>query len=193
MYFQATDTSPYYAVCNIKINAKFGTSILQQMKKFTVEIRWAIRYIFVYIAWVFLEKGMGVYSTNIASYPNYSMGFYALALLLYILAINDKKKQIFHNSMSWKQGCVSGIYLSIGIGILMPFCQAIVHKFIAPEFFPNMIQYAVSKNYMQPAAAAEYYSLYTYIFQSLFFSLSIGVVFSAIAALILRTHNNPQP
>lgn len=157
------------------------------MKKFAIEIKWGIRYAFVYIAWVFLEKSLGLYTQNISDYPLFSTLFYILALLLYFLAISDKKKNFFNNYMDWKQGCISGIYFTIAIAILMPLNQVIIHKAIAPEFFPNMIQHSIATRNTKPEVAKAFYNLTDYIYQSIFFALSIGVVFSAIVAYFLQT------
>lgn len=156
------------------------------MKKFAVEIRWGIRYIFAYIAWAFLEKAMGVYDENLSQLAFYSLGFYAFGLIIYILALTDKKNHVFNGSMDWKQGCVSGVYMSIVIGLLMPVVQLLIHQVIAPELLPNMIKNVVDKGHMTAELAAENYNLTSYMMQGIFFALSIGVLFSALAALIVR-------
>ena len=66
--------------------------------------------------------------------------------------------------------------------------QIIFHKAIAPEFFPNMIEYSVSKGNSREVAE-NYFNLSSYILQSIFGTLSFGVVISAIVALILQTKN----
>lgn len=156
------------------------------MKKFAIEIKWGIRYFFAYLLWVYIEKASGYYSEKIDDYLMYSMLFYFIAIFIYVLAINDKKKNYFHNDMDWKQGAVTGVFMTIVIAILMPLCQIVIHKGMAPEFFPNMIQNTVDKGGKLQNAQA-FFNLSSFIFQSIFSALSFGVVISAIVAYFLQT------
>jgi len=157
-----------------------------KMKKFAIEIKWGIRYFFAFLVWVYVEKMSGYYNEKINDYFLYSMLFTFIAIFIYVMSINDKKKNYFHNNMDWKQGSVTGIFMTIVIAILMPLCQIIIHKGMAPEFFPNMIENSVSKGTKMEDAKA-YFNLSSYIFQSVFSVLSFGVVISAIVAYFLQT------
>lgn len=156
------------------------------MKKFAIEIKWGIRYFFAYLLWVYVEKMSGYYNEKINDYLMYSMLFYFIAIFIYVLAINDKKKNYFHNDMDWKQGAVTGVFMTIVIAILMPLCQIVIHKGMAPEFFPNMIKNTVAKGGKIQNAEA-FFNLSSFIFQSIFSALSFGVVISAIVAYFLQT------
>ncbi len=156
------------------------------MKKFAVEIKWGIRYAFLWILWLFIEKSSGYYETKISDYALYSLLFIVVTLFVYYVAIKEKKKEFFKNDMSWKQGCVTGIFLTIVMAILTPVCQIIFHKAIAPEFFPNMIEYSISKGNSREIAE-NYFNLSSFIIQNVFSTLSLGVVISAIMALLLQT------
>jgi len=157
------------------------------MKKIGFEIKWGIRYIFIYLAWTFLEKYTGAYDQNIDYYFLLSILFYVLAFFVYLIALRDKKENYYHNILEWKQGCASGIYLTIIIAILMPIAQIITHKAIAPEFFPNMIKHSLASKNSNPDAINSYFNLSGYIWQSIFMALSIGIVYSAIVARFLQT------
>lgn len=158
------------------------------MKKFAIEIKWGIRYFFAYLVWVYVEKISGYYSEKIDDYLAYSMLFYVIAIFIYVLAINDKKKNYFNNQMDWKQGAVTGVFMTIVIAILMPLCQIVMHKGMAPEFFPNMINNTILKGGTRENAEA-FFNLSSFIFQSIFSALSFGVVISAIVAYFLQTKN----
>lgn len=162
------------------------------MKNFAVEIRWGIRYVFVYLAWIIGEKSLGIYSNKIDDYFLSSALFYILGFLIYCLALNEKKKDFFNNNMDWKQGTVTGFFMSIVIALLMPLCQVAIHKVIAPEFFPNMIKHALASGRNKPEVVMNNFNLKAYIYQSVFFALSIGVTYSALAALFLKTKNNTK-
>ena len=162
------------------------------MKNFAIEIKWGIRYIFAYLTWIIIEKSIGIYTDKIDDYFFSSLLFYLVGFLIYIFAINNKKKDFFNNNMDWKQGCVSGIFLSIVIALLMPLCQVSIHKAIAPEFFPNMIKHTLASGKIKPEVANDNYNLKAYIYQSVFFSLSIGVVYGAIVSSFLKTKNTSK-
>lgn len=154
------------------------------MKKVGIEIKWAIRYIFIYLAWAFGEKLCGIYDQNLDFYGFSSLLFYLLAFAVYFAAIREKKEEVFHKQMDWKRGCVSGVYLTIFIALLMPLAQISIHKAIAPEFFPNMIAKTGSA---RKAAATELFNLKSFTMQAVFFTLSIGVVYAATVAYFLQT------
>lgn len=156
------------------------------MKKFAIEIKWGIRYAFLWILWLFIEKSSGYYESKISDYALYSMLFTIVTIFVYYVAIKEKKKNFFKDEMSWKQACVTGIFLTIVMAVLTPFCQIIFHKAIAPEFFPNMIEYSVSKGNSKEVAE-NYFNLSSFIIQNIFSTLSLGVVISAVVALFLQT------
>ena len=155
---------------------------LHTMKKFAIEIKWGIRYTFCYLAWAILEKSLGIYGENMSFYMLSSLLFYLFAALIYTLALKEKKTHYFNGNMDWKQGCATGLYMTIVIALLMPLTQASLHELIAPEFFENMIKASKDK-----ASAATYFNLKSYIIQSIFFALSIGMVISAIVAYFVQT------
>ena len=154
------------------------------MKKFAIEIKWGIRYTFCYLAWAIFEKIMGVFGENMSYYMLSSVLFYLFASIIYTVALKEKKANYFNNNMDWKQGTATGLYMTIVISLLMPLTQASIHQVIAPEFFENMI--SVSKD---KVAAASYFNLKSYIMQTVFFTLSIGMVISAIVSYFIQTKN----
>lgn len=161
------------------------------MNKFAIEFKWAIRYIFAYLISVIIEKYTGLYSTNISSYFSYSFLFYGVAFLLFYLAIKDKKQNYYSNTMNWKQGCISGIFMSGFIAVLLIPCMVIAYKGIAPEFFPNMIKYKISSGKVSLTTAQNYFNLKNYCYQGIGFVLSLGILFSAIASQLLKSKNIP--
>jgi hypothetical protein len=159
------------------------------MKKFATEIKWGIRYAFLWILWLFIEKSSGYYEAKISDHALYSALFTFVTLFVYFVALKEKKNTFFKGEMTWKQGCITGIFLTVVMTVLTPFCQIIFHKAIAPEFFPNMIAYSMS-NGNSRETAENYFSLSNYILQSAFGTLSLGVVLSAVVALFLQTKVN---
>lgn len=156
------------------------------MKKFATEIKWGIRYAFLWIFWLYVEKSLGYYKEKISDHAFFSLFFVFVMIFVYFAAVKEKKTDYFKGEMNWKQGTATGIFLTAVIAILTPICQIIFHKAIAPEFFPNMIEYSVLKGNSREVAT-NYFNLWSYTLQSIFGTLSMGVVLSAIVALFLQT------
>ena len=152
------------------------------MKKFAIEFKWGIRYTFCYLAWAIFEKVLGVFGENISYYMLSSLLFYVLASIIYIAALKEKKFRFFNGNMDWKQGTATGLYMTIIIAVLMPLSQASIHEVIAPEFLENMIALSNDK-----VAAASYFNLKSYIMQTVFFTLSIGMVIGAVVSYFIQT------
>lgn len=164
-----------------------GTTKKYAMKTFSIEIKWGLRYIFAYLGWIFLEKFSGVYTDRIALYLLFSLLFYVFAFVIYLLAVKEKRDVFFEGKMDWKQGCISGITLTVVVAVLMPLAQTIIHKGIAPEFLPNMAAHSLQSENADADAIKSYFSLGAYIWQSIYMALSIGFVYAAIVARFLRT------
>ncbi len=157
------------------------------MKKFAIEIKWGIIFSLISLAWVFLEKILGWHDENIAQHAIYTNLFAIVAIVLYVLALLDKRKNFYNGQMTWSQGFISGIVISIVVAILSPVAMYITHNFITPDYFTNVIDYSVESGVMKREAAEEYFNLTSYIIQSFFFALVVGVVTSAVVAFFVRT------
>ncbi|WP_298528065.1 DUF4199 domain-containing protein [uncultured Christiangramia sp.] len=156
------------------------------MKRFAIEIKWGIIFSVVSLLWMYLEKSLGWHDELIAKHAIYTNFFGIVAIVIYVLALLDKRRNFFKGKMNWSQGFISGIVVSIVVAILTPLAQYITHAFITPEYFPNIIDHAVERGSMTREAAEEYFNLTSYILQSFFFALVVGVVTSAVVALFVR-------
>lgn len=156
------------------------------MKKFSIEIKWGIIFTIISLLWMFLEKGLGWHDENIAQHAIYTNLFAIVAIALYVLALLDKRKNFYNGKMTWSQGFISGIIISIVVAVLSPLAQYITHEFITPDYFDNVIEYSVQSGGMTRTAAEEYFNLTSYIIQSFFFALVVGVVTSAIVAFFVK-------
>ncbi|WP_081209722.1 DUF4199 domain-containing protein [Salegentibacter sediminis] len=156
------------------------------MKNYAIEIKWGIIFFVVSLLWMFFEKAMGWHDALISQHAMYTNFFGLLAIAIYLFAIYDKRKNYFQGKMTWKQGFVSGIILSIVVAILSPLGQYITHEFITPDYFENAIAYSTENSRMEQEDAEAYFNLQSYIIQSVSGALMMGVVTSAIVALILK-------
>lgn len=156
------------------------------MKNYQIEIKWGVIFFVISLLWMYFEKLMGWHDVLIAKHPIFSNFFGLIAIGVYLFAIHDKRKNFFRGKMSWRQGFISGVILSIVIALLSPIGQLITHYLISPEFFENAIESSVERNAMQQEDAEAYFNLSSYIVQSIAGALMFGVVTAAIAALILK-------
>ncbi len=153
--------------------------------KFKLEIKWGIIFIGMSLLWMFFEKAMGWHSVRIEDQAIYTNLFAIPAILVYVLAFQDKRKRDA-GPMQWKHGFFFGLGMTIVITLFSPLSQWIVSELISPEYFPNVINYVVSQGEMTQEAAEDYFSLSNYIVQSTVFALLMGIVTSAVVALFIR-------
>jgi len=156
------------------------------MKNYQIEIKWGVIFFASSLLWMYFEKLMGWHDVLIDKHPFYTNFFGIIAVAIYLFAIHDKRKNFFRGKMSWKQGFVSGVILSIVIALLSPIGTLVTHYLITPEFFENAIESSVERNTMKREDAEAYFNLSSYVIQSIAGALMMGVVTSALVALILR-------
>ena len=156
------------------------------MKSYSIEIKWAIRFTLLTLAWVIGEKMMGLHDLYIKDYAMCSLLFIFPAFLFFYLAIAEKKKYSFNNQMMWKQGFVTGIVISFIIALLNPIAQLVIYKSITPHFFENIVEYKTKNTSMTLKTAQDIFNLKSYIIQTSFSGLSYGVITGAIVSLFLR-------
>jgi hypothetical protein len=157
------------------------------MNKFSIEIKWGILFSIATLVWMIIENTTGLHDVYISKHAIYTNLFALIAISIYALAIKDKKETFFKGNMTWKQGFLSGVVLSIVIAILSPLVQYISFTYISPTFFANVIKYAVSSKVQSQEQAEIYFSMKNYMLQGIFGSLSMGVITAAIVALIFKS------
>ena len=114
------------------------------MKKFSIEIKWGIQFSLLSIVWMILEEVVGLHDQYIGKQAIYTNLFGIVAIIVYYLALRDKKKHFFRNKIDWRQGFLSGVALSFVICLLSPLVQYVTFTYVSPDFFVNIIHYAVS-------------------------------------------------
>lgn len=157
------------------------------MTKFSIEIKWGIIFTIAALMWMYVEKAFGWHDVLIAKHAIYTNIFAIVAIVVYVLAIRDKKQNFYNDHMTWTQGFISGVIVSVVVAILAPFAQYITHEIITPKYFENVITYAVETKTMNQEGAEAYFSLTSYMMQAAFGALAMGVVTSAIVALFLKS------
>ena len=156
------------------------------MKNYKTELKWALIFSIATILWMVLEKSLGWHDQHIAKHAIYTNLFAVVAIVIYVLALRNKRDQDFGGKMDWKQGFVSGIIISAIIAIISPLVQYITHEFITPDYFKNVIELAVSNGKMTPEGASAYFNLTSYILQASLGGLGMGIVTAAIVAYFVK-------
>lgn len=160
------------------------------MKNFKIEIKWALIFSVVSLLWIMLEKLVGLHDEFISKQLIYTNFFAIPAILVFILALKEKKKKYFSGKMSWSQGFVTATIISLGISILSPIIQYLSFALISPNYFENAIQNAVNLKSMSELNAKAYFNLKSYIIQGFLGGISTGIVIGGIVAYFLQTKNS---
>ena len=133
-----------------------------------------------------LEKLVGLYGPHIDKHAIYTNFFAIVAISIFVFALRDKRKNFYGGRMTWKQGFISGLIISLIVTLFSPISQIIINKLISPEYFPNMIAYTVENGLKTQEEAEAYFNLQSYIIQSIIGTIVMGVITSAIVAIFLK-------
>lgn len=161
------------------------------MKNIKIEFKWAIIFSLVGLLWMVLEKISGLHGKYI-DYHLYLTNLFAIpAIIVMVMALKDKKKNFYNGQMTYNQGLISGIILSVIIALISPLTQWITSYVITPEYFPNVIKRSVEIGYFKTTAEAEANFNYpNYAKQGAISALIMGVVTTAIAMIFIQTKTN---
>jgi hypothetical protein len=155
------------------------------MKKYRIEIKWTIVFVVMTLLWMIGEKMTGLHDENIEHHLIYT-NFYAIpAIAVYVLALLDKRKNDFQGIMTYKQGVVTGLVITVMITLLSPLTQYITSVVITPEYFPNVIAHVVQEGMLSQQEAEAQFNLSNYIFQSVVGALVMGILTSLIVAFFV--------
>lgn len=156
------------------------------MKNIQIEIKWAIIFIAMTLLWLLLEKLGGFHSTRIDQHAIVTNFIAIPATLIFVFALLDKRKNFYEGKMTYIQGLVAGLIISVIIALFTPLTQYIISTVITPEYFPNAIEYAISAKAMTQEQAENYFNLSNYMLQGSIGALIMGALTSAIVAIFVR-------
>ena len=60
-----------------------------------------------------------------------------------MFALRDKRDNFYQGRMTYKQGLITGLFITLFVTILSPLTQYITSVFITPHYFTNVVNYAV--------------------------------------------------
>lgn len=165
----------------------FQTHNLNLMRKYKIELKWAILFAGMMLAWMLLERLAGLHDEHIAKHAAYTNLVAIPSVALYAFALLDKRKNYYNGTMTYLQGFVAGLIITAIVTVLSPLTQYITSTLITPEYFQNVIAYAVQAGKMTQADAESYFNLQNYIVQGLVGAPVMGILTAAIVAFFTRS------
>lgn len=155
--------------------------------KYKTELKWGLIFSAAILVWMTLERAVGLHSTHIDKHPTFSNFFSIVAILVYVFALRDKRESDLSGSMTWKEGFLSGVIISLVVMVLTPLVQVLTAYVISPDYFSNAIAYGVSHGLTTQSEAEAYFNLRHYILISSLSAPMMGIITSAIIAFFLKS------
>jgi hypothetical protein len=159
-----------------------------------IELKWALIHSAMAIAWLAGEKALGLHDARIAVQPKVAPLVMIPSLLIYLLALREKRRVVFQGAMSWSGGFKSGMILTAFMVALSPIGWLLLGFVISPEFFANAARHVVEAGALTEMQAAAQFTLRNFIVTGIVAGAATGALFSALAAAFTRRKAKPtQP
>lgn len=152
------------------------------MDKYKIEIKWCFIFTITYLVWLFFERFLGFHSEKALQEPIFNLLFVLIFFVLFLLALRNKKREVFKNEVTWKESFASGLVLTLLVAVTSTFVMIIVFTYVSPNFFETAV--SLSKN---KEIAETNYNLPVFIKNNIFDKLSFGVVFTTIISYFIKT------
>lgn len=156
------------------------------MKNLKIELKWAIIFAVMQLLWMLLERLTGLHSAHIDKHAIFTNFVAIPAITIYVFALLDKRKNFYQGVMTYKQGFVTGFFITLFVTVFSIATQYITSTIISPDYFTNMIEYAISEGKMTQEAAESAFNLKSYIIQAPIGAFVMGLLTSAIVATFTR-------
>ena len=156
------------------------------MDKYKVEIKWAFIFIGMMLTWMVLERLSGLHSTHIDKHAIFTNFIAIPAIAIYVLALLDKRKTDYDGFMTYKQGFMAGLIITVIVTIFSPLIQILISTVISPDYFANVIEYVVQEEKMTQQEAEAYFNLQSYLVQALIGTPFMGLITTAIVAIFTK-------
>lgn len=157
------------------------------MSNIKIEIKWGFIFIAMSLLWMLLEKLAGLHDERISSHATLT-GLIAIpAIAIYVFALLEKKRKFYGGVMTFRQGFISGLIITLIVTVFSPLTQYITLTFITPDYFKNVIEYSVASEILSREQAEANFNLKSYIFQGLIGAPVMGLITSAVVAFFVRS------
>jgi|TARA_R110002049_G_C8833971_1_gene535734 hypothetical protein len=152
------------------------------MKEYSLEIKWGLIFSIMMLLWMFIERSVGLHDDLIAHHATYTNLIAIPAIAIYVFALLEKRRGYYQGKMTYWQGFKTGLLITLAVTILTPLTQWITLSFITPQYFENVIAYAVENDKMTLQEANDYFNFKSYMIQSVLGAPIMGVVTSGVVA-----------
>lgn len=156
------------------------------MEKFGIEIKWAAIFTLFSCIWAVGEKLLGLHE-NFSNIVWCILLLFLAQIILILLFFIDKRKNYFQNNATFKQLFKAGLFFTGLITILSPLASYIIYQSISPNYFDNIINYQLAKGKYTKELLLETHNINLKIREGVTYSLSMGVIFSALFSSIFKT------
>ena len=156
------------------------------MNKFKTEIKWGVIFVLATLLWNLLERLLGFHSDKIDQHQTVTTFFMIPAIVIYVLALRDKRNNDLGGKMTYKQGLITGLIVTLVVTILTPLSQYMAVEVISPDYFSNIIEHSVATGEQTLEEAQAFFNLQSYMVQSIIFAPIAGILTTLIVALFMR-------
>lgn len=141
------------------------------------------------LTWMILERLAGLHSSSIDKHAIFTNFIAIPAVAIYVLALLDKRNTYYGGTMTYKQGFMAGLIITIFVTIFSPLVQILTSTVISPDYFANMIEYSVQEGKMTRQEAEDFFNLQSYLVQVLIGTPIMGLLTTAVVALFTKKNN----
>lgn len=155
------------------------------MNKYRIELKWALIFAIMTLLWAVIEKAAGFHDERIADRPVFGVFILVPATVIYYFALNEKKNKYYGGGITYRQGILSGILLSLFIGVISILTSIINLKIISPDFLSNTIHHAISSGSLTAEQASRQFNTPAFITTGAIAAVVTGAVISAVVSLFI--------
>lgn len=157
------------------------------MKTRKIEIKWVFIFAAMFLLWMTMEKLSGLHDKYLEQQQFITMLILVPSVIIYVLALLDKKKNYYSGSMTYKQSFMSSLVLTLFIVVLSPVNQLITSYIITPGYFTNVIEHTVKTGMFTQEQAEQQFNIKNYLITSATGGLITGVIFSTVISLFTKS------
>lgn len=165
---------------------------IQQVKDYSIEVKWASIFAIMMLVWMYIEKLMGLHDKHIDRQSFFTNFIILPAMLIYVLALLDKRERFYNGRMTYIQGFKSGAAITVMVAIFSPMVEYITFTITSPEYFPNAINYTVSNGWLTKEIAEASFNLGAFQMDAAINILLTGLLASTVISLFTRKRSLNQ-
>lgn len=156
------------------------------MQKIYIELKWAVIFSIALLCWILLEKTMGSEDGGVEDFWWMTLLFGPFAILLYLLALREKRRRVYMGAMTWTQGFLSGLFISVFVALLSPLTVYVAQNIFTVDNFNAIAETSATNNLMSNTKMNDILNINNYRWQSAFGLLGLGIIISIISAFFVR-------